>query len=321
MSASPYTVRNYHPSDYDNYVKFKTAAAKLPSGGESGTPEAIREILHRPGYCPEQDLLVAIASGEIIGATEIVPELASGRVILNYFILPEHGGRGLEEPFFNQAIRRGKELGTKAVRVNIRQENTAARRILPELGFRQVKRYLELKLSLAEVEIPDTAAGPYSVQYLQPGDEEELAHLQNRCFADNWEYNPNTAEEIAESLDQSRSLPEDVLLIYDAGKPAGYCWTKIEGGTGGKAENTGRIHMLGVDRDYRNRGLGRIALFRGLSYLKSRGARIVELTVDRDNADALSLYRSAGFKEWASSLWYEKTIDQPRRAETGASMP
>lgn len=309
MSASPYTVRNYRPSDYDNYVKFKTAAAKLPSGGESRTPEAIREILHRPGYCPEQDLLVAIASGEIIGATEIVPELASDRVILNYFILPEHGGQGLEEPLFNQAVRRGKELGAKAARVNVRQENTAAQRLLLELGFRKVKRYLELKLSLAGVEIPDTAAGTYSVEHLQPGDEEKLAQLQNRSFADNWEYNPNTAEEITESLEQSRSLPEDVLLIYDAGKPVGYCWTKIEGVTGGKEEITGRIHMLGVDRDYRNRGLGRMALFGGLSYLESRGVRIVELTVDSANASALTLYRSAGFKEWASSLWYEKTID------------
>ena len=309
MSVSPYTVRNYRPSDYKSYLNFKTAAAKLLPGGQSSAPEAIREIRHRPGYCPEQDLLVAIAFGEIIGATEIVPELASGRVILNYFILPEHGGQGPEEPLFNQATRRGKEMGAKAARVNVKQDNATARRILPELGFRQVKRYLEMKLSLAEVKIPDAANGVYSVKHLQPGDEEKLARLQNRSFADNWEYNPNTAQEIAEHLDQSRSLPEDVLLIYDARKPAGYCWTKIEDGTGSKEGKTGRIHMLGVDRDYRNRGLGKIALFGGLSYLKSRGVDVAELTVDSDNTSALSLYRSAGFKEWASNLWYKKTID------------
>ncbi len=113
MSASPYTVRNYRPSDYDNYVKFKTAAAKLLSGGESGPSEAIREILHRPGYCPEQDLLVAIASGEIIGATEIVPELASGRVILNYFILPEHGGRDWKSRFLTRRYAGGKSWGRR----------------------------------------------------------------------------------------------------------------------------------------------------------------------------------------------------------------
>jgi mycothiol synthase len=309
MNASPYTVRNYLPSDYKSYVKFKTAAAKPLPGGERRAPEAIREIRPRPGYCPEQDLLVVIASGKIIGATEIVPELASGRVILNYSILPEHGGQGPEEPLFNRAIRRGKEMGAKTARVNVKQENTTARRVLPELGFRQVKRYLEMKLSLAEVKIPDASNGAYSVEHLQPGDEEKLTSLQNRSFADNWEYNPNTVQEIAEHLDQSRSLPEDVLLIYDTGKPAGYCWTKIEDGTGSKEGKTGRIHMLGVDRDYRHRGLGRIALFGGLSYLKSRGVDVVELTVDSDNSGALSLYRSTGFSEWASSLWYEKTID------------
>ena len=67
--------------------------------------------------------------------------------------------------------------------------------------------------------------------------------------------------------------------------------------------------MFGVDPDYRSRGLGKKALLAGLSYLKSKGVRIVELNVDSENEVAYALYRSVGFKPWTISLWYEKTID------------
>jgi ribosomal protein S18 acetylase RimI-like enzyme len=67
--------------------------------------------------------------------------------------------------------------------------------------------------------------------------------------------------------------------------------------------------MLGVDPDYRWKGLGRQLLLAGLSYLKNKGLRVVELTVDRGNTVAYALYKSVGFKLLTSSLWYEKKLD------------
>ena len=67
--------------------------------------------------------------------------------------------------------------------------------------------------------------------------------------------------------------------------------------------------MLGVDPDYRGKGVGKGVLLAGLSYLKSKGLRVAELTVDSRNKVACSLYQSVGFKTWLSSLWYEKVID------------
>jgi ribosomal protein S18 acetylase RimI-like enzyme len=66
--------------------------------------------------------------------------------------------------------------------------------------------------------------------------------------------------------------------------------------------------MLGVDPDYRNKGIGRIALLSGLTYLKSRGVQVVELTVGSTNASALALYHRIGFKESSSCWWYEKAV-------------
>jgi mycothiol synthase len=67
--------------------------------------------------------------------------------------------------------------------------------------------------------------------------------------------------------------------------------------------------MMGVDPDYRGRGLGRQLLLVGLSYLKSKDLRRVELTVDSENEVAYTLYTSVGFELWTSSLWYEKKLD------------
>jgi len=67
--------------------------------------------------------------------------------------------------------------------------------------------------------------------------------------------------------------------------------------------------MLGVDPDYRGRGIGRIALLAGLSHLKNKGVQVVELTVDSENEVACALYHSVGFQTLTSSLWYEKIID------------
>ena len=74
-------------------------------------------------------------------------------------------------------------------------------------------------------------------------------------------------------------------------------------------ERIGLILMMGVDPDYRDKGIGKIVLLAGLSYLKSKGVQVAELTVDSENEVACALYRSVGFQTWTSSLWYEKAID------------
>ncbi len=309
MSESPSAVRTYRPSDHEDYVKLRVTAARALHSDEGSSPETVNETLQRPGYQPERDLLVAEVSGKIIGFAEVIPELASSRAVLVSFILPEHSGKGLEKELLNRAVLRAEEMGATAVRINVREENNRTQSLLSEIGFRREKRYLDLRLSLATVRIPDTANGDYTLKHLQPGEEKELARFQNRSFTGNWEYNPNTPEEIAFALNQKHSSPADVLLIRDGSKPAGYCWVKTPEGAEGE-EKKGRIHMLGVDRNYRHRGVGRKALLHGLKELEKRNVKTVELTVASDNTSALSLYRSIGFTDCGSSFWYEKAVSQ-----------
>ena len=137
-----------------------------------------------------------------------------------------------------------------------------------------------------------------------------MTQLQNRSFAGSWGYNANTPEEINYRINLPNCSSKDIVLAFDSDKPIGYCWTRInswKNKTSG--EGAGRIYMLGVDPDYQGRGLGRQLLLVGLSYLRSKGPRVVELTVDRGNKAARALYKSVGFKLWTSTLWYEKKLD------------
>ena len=310
MSHSRYIIRNYHHSDFEDYARLNIAAEKLHPGGQCTLPLNISEKLGRPNYSPEQDLFVVETSGKIFGYMDIIPELNSRCVILDCFISPNHRRRGLAKKLLACATHRAKELKAKVMRVNVGQENTTAKDILTRLGFRFIRRFLELRLLPAEVRLPDDSHHTYASCHLQYGEEGKLTHIQNRCFANIWGYNPNTTEEIAYRIKMSHRSSEDVVLIYDTGKLVGYCWTeinrKVETDNG---EQKGRIYMLGVDPDCRGRGIGRIALLAGLNYLKSKGAGVVELTADSENKTALALYSSVGFKTWTSSLWYEKKVD------------
>ena len=310
MSYFSYTVRNYRPSDFEDYVKLNVEVEELEPSGRCLSPQVLSENLDRPNYSPEQNMFVVEITDKIIGFIDVTPELITGRVLIDCLIHPEHRRRGLAKELLTYALRRARELKAKVAHVNIKQDNVVAKRVLSRLSFQVVRQFLELRLSLAEVHLPEVTHHNYTSRHLQPGEEDKLAQIQNRCFADTWGYNPNTPEEIAYSLNLSHCSPEDVILVYERDKLIGYCWTMINRETeAANGEKKGRIFMLGVDPDYRGKGIGKMALQAGLAYFKNKGVRVIELTVDSENKAALALYRSAGFKTWTSSLYYEKTIE------------
>ncbi len=66
--------------------------------------------------------------------------------------------------------------------------------------------------------------------------------------------------------------------------------------------------MMGVDPEYRSKGIGKKVLLAGLRYLRCNNIYRVELTVDKENLAARGLYESVGFKESMILEWYEKKL-------------
>lgn len=309
MSDSFYTFRNYRPADFDKYVRLNVEAEKLEPTGRHISQRVLGENLGQPSYFPEQDLFIVEIDENMVGYMDAAPELNIGRVILNCFIHPDHRRQGLSLKLLGYATHRAKELGAEVVHVNIPRDNVIAKSVLSKLGFRFVRRFLELRLDISKVRWKDTDQAVLPCRHLQCGEEDKLTQLQNRSFAGTWGYNSNTVEEIIYRTNLSNCSPEDVVIACDGDKPVGYCWTRInceaEDYVG---ESRGRVYMLGVAPDCRGRGTGKRVLMAGLAYLKSKGVQIAEVTVDSENQAACALYRSVGFKIRTSSLWYEKPV-------------
>jgi mycothiol synthase len=307
MNQATIRIRNYQAADFHDYVSLQAEVEKVEPTGRCVSPQFIAEQLRRPDYCPQEDLFIAEIGKGIVGYMDIEAEMAIGRVVLDCRVHPEHRRRGLATELLNRAINRSKELGVKVAHVNIGEDNMVAGKILSELGFSLVRRFLELRLDIGRVD----RLGIHPAMefcYLQPGEEDKLTELQNCAFAGTWGYNPNTVEKIAFRINSSTCSRQDIILIYEGNKAIGCCWTGISCEEGIPSLRKGRIHMLGVDPGYRGKGIGRELMMAGLARLKRRGLGVAELTVDSENKTARGLYESLGFEVQVSTLWYEKVI-------------
>jgi mycothiol synthase len=306
MTNPGYVIRNYRPADFDAYVRLVGDAERTEPTGRCPEAHLIRGRLSRPNYHPDRDLFIVEEGGHIVGYSDITAEVNIGRIVVDCFVPPEYWPRSVIIELLSRAADHGRELGVRVAQVNIAQVNEAASHTLSQFGFSLVRRFLMLRLKTDDFHEPQINQVTWQYRYLKHGEEEKLSQLQNRSFAETWGYNPTGVQEIAYSLSLTGNSPEDVVVASSGDKLVGYCWTKTC--KEDSAVRTAQVFMLGVDPAYRGQGIGKGVLLMGLGYLRSRGAHIVELTVDSNNQTAYSLYQSVGFRDWASSLWYEKPI-------------
>jgi len=307
MSDFSFIIRNYRPGDFNNYFLLHAETEQFDRSGRYISTQALEEDLGKPNYYPETNLFVAEAEKKIIGYISLFPEQKIGRALLNCMVHPLYRRKGVAQRMFSFAVSRTKEMGIKAIQIDIPKTNVTARSLLSRSGFKFIRRFLELKLDFYNIRMPDVKHSAFKNRRLRPGEENKLTEIQNLSFIGTWGYNPNTTEEIIYRINMSDCSPEDVIVAYKEDKFVGYCWTTINTEENiAKGEKKGKVHMMGVDPDYQNRGIGKQILLAGLNHLLNKGIETVELTADNENQAALSLYESIGFKVWSETLWYEK---------------
>jgi mycothiol synthase len=309
MNKHSLTIRNYHHNDFTKYAGFRTEVEKLGPSAELMTQQHIAEDLDAPKFVPEKDLFVAESADSIIGYLSVFCEAEINRALLDCLVHPQHRRKGIATHLFERAAQHVKQSGISVAQVSIQDTNTAAGQLASQLKLAVVSRFLQLKLDICNTHLPDVNPAEFEIRALQRGEEAELTELQNRCFAGTWGFNPNTIEDIVYRLNLSGCSAEDVIMAYADNTPVGYCWTRIIPLTNpGREKNRGLIHMIGVDPEFRHKGIGKKVLLAGLKYLKRNGSGAAGLTVDHENLAARSLYISIGFKESATLEWFEKKL-------------
>ena len=216
-------------------------------------------------------------------------------------------------------------------------DHTAARALAATFGLEPVRRLLQLRGSTGEVSIRpaaysttggevsirpaaySTTGGEVSIRpaaysttggpaaYSTTGDwRDAWVTLNARAFAEHPEQGQVTRADLDELTRESWFDESDVLLARADDELVGYCWLKVDGGSG-------EIYVVGVAPEWRGRGMGRRLVEAGLARLNGAGIHEVSLYVEGDNLPALALYHSLGFREHSVDIQYRwrSTPDDP----------
>lgn len=306
MNDKFWTIRNYQPDDFENYVQLHLDAEKRDQSGRHVSRQLLAEALGHPSFHPETNLFLAESNHHLIGYVSAFLEPGIGRALLDGLVHPRNRRQGIATDLFEHAISHATGAGIKVAQTCISETNQAAKKMLTGQGLLFFRHFIGYKLDLTNVHLANISPGKYVFRSLRPGQAEELTDIQNRSFADTWGFNANTSEEIAYRMNSSSCRPENIIMVYLAQRPVAYCWTRVfPTSQSTRAIKKGEIHMLGVDPDFRKQSIGSKVLTAGLSYLKHHGVEIVELMADGEMPAALALYQSAGFTMYSKTEWYE----------------
>ena len=156
-------------------------------------------------------------------------------------------------------------------------------------GLKRGRELLQLRRAL-----PITAtAEPLQTRPFVPGqDEQAWLEVNNRAFSWHPEQGGWDMLTLKRRQDEAWFDAEGFLLYEQAGRLAGFCWTKVH------AESQpalGEIYVIATDPDFQGRGLGRRLVEAGLDYLAHLNLGTAMLYVDASNQAALALYTDMGF--------------------------
>jgi [ribosomal protein S18]-alanine N-acetyltransferase len=160
--------------------------------------------------------------------------------------------------------------------------------------------------------------GSISVRAARPRDLEAIARLENESF----ESDRVSRRSLREFL-RAPHRPVTVATIYE--ELAGYVLVSLR-----KGARALRIYSLAVDGRFTRRGIGRALLQACEAYARRHRRATLTLEVRYDNASAIALYESCGFRlfgehphyyaDGATALRYEKAL-LPIPHETGNNSP
>lgn len=297
--AGTATVRRFEPDDGPAILAEMLAA--LDRGDYQGMERyqlehAVERLAPNPASCA-----VALVDGRLAGWVipadddlEVVPAFRRrgiGRMLVA-------AGRGI-------AAAEGRER----LRLWVPRE-PGAEQFAAACGMRHTSSLWQLRLPPDAVAAMAGPAFPadVTIRTLRVGaDEAPFVALVNRVFLDH-------PSPVALSLDEARRVhaspafdPSTVLVVEDAATGAMVAFCRVHPFTSADGVPSGEIRLLGVDRAWRGRGLGRAVTGWGVAELRRRGATTVVLAVEGLNAAALRLYAALGFRHEVE--WPHWTVD------------
>ena len=287
------TVREYRSADGPT-IREEMLAALRRGELDGMEPYQLEHAVDRldadPGSCA-----VAVLDGQLAGWV-----IAADNDLT---VVPAFRGRGVGR----ELVAAGRALVFAAGRDQLRlwiPHRPEAEAFARACGLRHTSSLWQMRLPAEAVASAAEPVFPPSIavrSFRLAVDEAPFVALVNRIFLDH----PSPIEL---SVDEVRRVhaapgfdPTTILVVEDTATDAMVGFCRIHPYTAPDGTLAGEIRLLGVDRVWRGRGLGRAVAMWGIAELRRRGAQSVQLAVEGENEGALRLYSDLGFRfgvEW-----------------------
>jgi mycothiol synthase len=221
------------------------------------------------------------------------------------YVHPVALGRGLGAQLAALLEAEVRARGAKRVQSSILEPDTSARFLLTALGYREVRRFSELRVDLEGAPAPPLwPAGLRGVSF-DPADARAFHAAQQEAFADHWEFHPRTFEAWSSAhLD----TPEFDAALWTVVREraevvaGAICRREAYGG--------GWVDVLFTRAPWRRLGVGEALVAASFAKLWECGQTSIGLGVDTGSeTGALRLYERMGMAAIWTAVLLEKTLD------------
>ena len=217
---------------------------------------------------------------------------------------PDFFGQGLGTFLLARAEQHARRLGQRAIKAGTFAENAAGHRLLADRGYREVRRYFQMRIDLDSD--PGPASWPAGIEPATFRLEDARAFHQaiQEAFAEEWGFHALAFDEWRRTRLEAPETDASLwFMARDGEEIAGVarCEANRDGG--------GWIGALGVRKPWRRRGLGLALLRHVFAEFRRRGEPHVGLGVDAQNpTGATRLYERAGMRVIKEDAIYEKAL-------------
>jgi ribosomal protein S18 acetylase RimI-like enzyme len=298
---SSFLFRHCEPGDAAAVAEV-VAAHERACNGESAYSQADLESEWRTSKLAEQTW-AALDGDRVVGYGRISDRGELWRA--DGWVHPDAVGRGLGAQLAALLEAEVRARGAKRVQSAILEPDTSARFLLTALGYREVRRFFELRIDLAGV--PAAPVWPAGLRALafEPADARAFHAAQQEAFADHWEFLPRTFETWSRAhLDNPGFDASLWSVVRDGDEIVAGAICRLE------AYGGGWVDVLFTRAPWRRRGVGEALIAACFAKLWERGQTTIGLGVDAEGeTGALRLYERMGMQPAWKAVVFEKALD------------
>jgi mycothiol synthase len=298
-------IRAASPDDLAAVYELRTACDLADFGERLLTEEQLRARWRAPGFDLAGDAWVALdADGRVIGYAEV--HRGEEESWLAVRIPPAQRGCGIGERLLQAAEARAVEHpGASTLLTQVSDRNDDALQLMERAGYTTnlAFRIMTLRLDSA----PPLAEWPAGIAvrpFVVGRHEQATYEADEEASIDKGYHRPLDFAAWSERMGLGRVDPALWFLAWDGDDVAGVALNYVAPATG-----IGWVDHLGVQRSWRQRGLGMALLWHTFAAFHARGIREVRLSVDeRSQTSATRLYERAGMTTLQHYHVYSKVL-------------